>query len=93
MENHQLAVLFLAGVWFGHMARPYSLCCVLCRLLRLMDRRYVGIAKGVGQSEIVGRIHVAPLKVIIVFSQHDTKHGVEIYLSTHLMKSVHENWW
>lgn len=34
------------------------------RLLRLMDKRYRGIAKGVGQSEIVGRIHVAPLKVI-----------------------------
>jgi len=34
-----------------------------CRLLRLMDKRYRGIARGVGQSEIVGRIHVAPLKV------------------------------
>lgn len=33
------------------------------RLLRLLDRRYVGVAKGVGQSTIVGRIHVAPLKV------------------------------
>lgn len=28
VENHQLAVLFLADVWFGHMARPYSLWCV-----------------------------------------------------------------
>ncbi|KAL3690297.1 hypothetical protein R1sor_016606 [Riccia sorocarpa] len=33
------------------------------RLLRLLDRRYGGIARGVGQSEIVGRIHVAPLKI------------------------------
>lgn len=34
------------------------------RLLRLLDRRYRGIAHGVGQSEILGRIHVAPIKVI-----------------------------
>ncbi|BBN20263.1 DNA damage-inducible protein 1 [Marchantia polymorpha subsp. ruderalis] len=38
-------------------------CAERCGLLRLLDRRYVGIAKGVGQSEIVGRIHVAPLKI------------------------------
>ena len=34
------------------------------RLLRLLDNRYRGIAHGVGQSEILGRIHVAPIKVI-----------------------------
>lgn len=34
------------------------------RLLRLLDQRYKGIAHGVGQSEIVGRIHVAPIKVL-----------------------------
>lgn len=33
------------------------------RLLRLLDTRYRGIARGVGQSEILGRIHVAPIKV------------------------------
>lgn len=38
-------------------------CAERCGLLRLLDKRYVGIARGVGQSEIVGRIHVAPLKI------------------------------
>lgn len=38
-------------------------CAERCNLSRLIDRRYQGIAKGVGESKIVGRIHQAPLKV------------------------------
>jgi DNA damage-inducible protein 1 len=38
-------------------------CAERCGLLRLMDKRYKGIAHGVGQSEILGKIHVAPIKI------------------------------
>ncbi|KAI4366216.1 hypothetical protein MLD38_022120 [Melastoma candidum] len=42
-------------------------CAERCGLLRLLDKRYKGIAHGVGQSEILGRIHVAPIKIGNIF--------------------------
>ncbi|KAI3889214.1 hypothetical protein MKX03_006446 [Papaver bracteatum] len=42
-------------------------CAERCGLLRLLDRRYKGVAHGVGQAEILGRIHVAPIKIGDVF--------------------------
>ena len=38
-------------------------CAARCNLTRLIDTRFAGVAKGVGTSKILGRIHMYQLKV------------------------------
>ncbi len=38
-------------------------CAERCGILRLVDRRFAGTAVGVGSCPIVGRVHMAPLRV------------------------------
>jgi len=38
-------------------------CAKDCGLMRLIDRRFAGRAVGVGSAKIVGRVHLAPLKI------------------------------
>jgi len=40
-----------------------KVCAEDCGLLRLMDQRFQGVARGVGQQHILGRIHMAPCVV------------------------------
>ena len=61
INNHKIAALIDTGAQSSFMSADL---CQKCGLMNLMDKRFQGVARGVGASRILGVIHAAEIKIM-----------------------------
>lgn len=69
-------------------------CAEKCGLLRLLDKRYEGVAVGVGTGKICGRIHSVPVKLgsqffPCAFTVLESNSGPQVIIGLDTLRRLH----